>query len=150
MGRDCSQIFQKTHKGGCAMMSGSTSRESGVSCILVVEDNDQLRKTLCEVLAENLSGVAVVAASSCEEAVARIFRSVPDVIITDIHLPGKSGLVLTEKVKAQYPCLPVIIHTQYTLPEYREAAEALGADLFLVKGKIQLNRLCRLIGGFLD
>jgi hypothetical protein len=36
------------------------------------------------------------------------------------------------------------------MPEYRDAADALGADLFLIKGKIHLRQLCRLIGKFLD
>lgn len=132
------------------MMYGSNSRKLGAACILIVEDNDQLRKAICEVLAENLSGISIVEASSCEEAVENILRAVPDIILTDIRLPGENGLVLTEKVKSEYPCIPVIIHTHYNMQEYREAADALGADLFLIKGKIHLQRLSQLVGEFLD
>jgi len=120
------------------------------SSILVVEDNDQLRKSICEVLAENFSGISIVEAASCEEAVKNLVAPAPDIVITDIRLPGDSGLVLTEKIKSRYPRLPVIIHTHYNMPEYRDAASAIGADLFLVKGRIHLHQLCRLIGSFLD
>ena len=132
------------------MMSGSNSRKRCTACILVVEDNDQLRKAICEVLAENFSGISIVETSSCEAAVENILRAAPDIILTDIRLPGANGLVLTEKVKSEYPCIPVIIHTHYNMQEYREAADALGADLFLIKGKTHLQRLCQLLGEFLD
>ena len=73
----------------------------------------------------------------------------PDIILTDICLPGKNGLALAEDVKSKYPHIPVIIHTHYNTPEYREAADAIGVDLFLIKGKVQLERLSQLIGEFL-
>jgi len=135
---------------GFTIMSGSNSHKRGVARVLVVEDNDELRGAICEVLAENLLSISVVAASSCEAALENIRRVPPDVILTDICLPGKNGLVLTEKIKSEFPCIPVIIHTHYNTQEYQEAADALGADLFLIKGKIHLKRLSQLVGEFLD
>ena len=132
------------------MTSGSNSSNRPATCVLVVEDNDQLRKAICEVLSENLPGIWIMEASSCEEAVEKILRETPDIVLTDIRLPGENGLVLTEMVKAEHPCIPVIIHTHYNMREYREAADALGADRFLVKGKIHLERLSQIVGEFLD
>lgn len=117
--------------------------------ILVVEDSDALRRTLCEVLAETLPGISILEARSCEEAAALLLEVVPDLLLTDICLPGKNGLALAEEVKSRYPRLPVIIHTHYNMPEYREAAGDIGVDLFLVKGTVQLDRLSQLIGEFL-
>lgn len=131
------------------MTLGPESQMRGAASILVVEDSDPLRRTLCEVLAETLPGVSILEARSCEEASALLLKAVPNILLTDICLPGKNGLALAQEVKSRYPRLPVIIHTHYNMPEYREAADAIGVDLFLVKGTIHLDRLSHLIGQFL-
>ncbi|WP_373499853.1 response regulator [Desulfococcus sp.] len=131
------------------MMIGPSAPTRGAACILVVEDNDQLRKAICEVLAETLPGIFILEAGCCEDASKFLLESLPDIILTDICLPGKNGLALAEEVKSKHPHIPVVIHTHYNMPEYREAAEAIGVDLFLVKGKVHLDRLSQLIGEFL-
>ena len=58
----------------------------------------------------------------------------PDIIFMDIRLPGETGLELTQKIKRDFPQTNIIIHTNYDLPEYREAASKFGANHFLSKG----------------
>ncbi len=61
-------------------------------------------------------------------------RDPPDLIITDLRLPGINGLQLTKKIKEEFPDIPIAILTGYDLKEYREAAIQSGADRFFVKG----------------
>jgi len=51
----------------------------------------------------------------------------------DIRLPGMNGLQLTQRIKKEYPRIPIAILTGYDFPEYRQAAVQYGADGFLVK-----------------
>jgi DNA-binding NarL/FixJ family response regulator len=54
----------------------------------------------------------------------------------DIGLPGKNGLELTREIKGIHPNLVINIFTSYDVVEYREVAEAYGADRFLLKGAL--------------
>lgn len=60
----------------------------------------------------------------------------PDLILMDIRLPTLSGLELTEKIKADYPDIIIVILTAYDSPEYREAAIRYKADYFFSKDEI--------------
>jgi PAS domain S-box-containing protein len=79
---------------------------------LVVEDNDAVRATLVELLGAN--GYDVVAAIDGEQAV-EIVRSAPafDFLITDMMLPGMSGLDVARDVRARWPACRVLFITGY-------------------------------------
>jgi DNA-binding NarL/FixJ family response regulator len=76
-----------------------------------------------------------------EEALRKFDTLLPDLILTDINLPGENGLELTRKIKAIHPETPIIILTSYDLPEYRQVAYEYGANSFLVKGAFTLGEL---------
>jgi CheY-like chemotaxis protein len=101
--------------------------------ILIVEDNTYFMQFLKETLHARLPSIDILEATSGEEALKRIETFSPDTIFTDLRLPGANGLELTQKIKAQYPDIIVVILTNYDLPEYREAAYQSGADHFLSK-----------------
>jgi PAS domain S-box-containing protein len=82
-------------------------------CILVVEDNDDVRELAESVL--NLSGYAVLAASSGEQALALLDQH-PDVdlLFSDVIMPGgMNGLQLVERALQKRPDLPVLLTTGY-------------------------------------
>ncbi len=60
--------------------------------ILVVDDEEPIRKGLARVIAG--LGHEVEVAESAEEALERAMSFTPDLVITDLHLPGRSGLEL--------------------------------------------------------
>lgn len=66
-------------------------------------------------------------------AIKKLEKHKPDIIFMDVRLPGENGLHLTERIKAAYPGIFVIIITSYDSPEYREAALESGADSFVSK-----------------
>src|SRR4051794_33781123 len=52
--------------------------------------------------------------ASAREAMQALDSSTPQVVVSDIRMPGSSGLELLQKMKEKYPALPVIIMTAYS------------------------------------
>lgn len=77
-------------------------------CVLVVEDELLIRVMLAEQLRDN--GLKVIETCSADEALVVIDTTVPDLIISDVRMPGSmDGMGLLEVVRKTYPVLPVII-----------------------------------------
>jgi len=71
--------------------------------------------------------------SSVQEAEAALEKDSPQVVVSDIRMPGASGLDLLQQLKARYPRLPVIIMTAYSDLESAVAAFQGGAFEYLPK-----------------
>jgi len=59
------------------------------------------------------SGLKAIYAASAEEALAVVEKQAPDVVVTDLRMPGMNGLELVEAIKLRYPFLPVILTTAF-------------------------------------
>lgn len=77
--------------------------------VLLVEDDPHVRLG-CE-QAMQLAGIPVLAAASAEAAEMYLSAEFPGIIVTDMRLPGASGMDLLRKVRGLDPDLPVIIIT---------------------------------------
>ena len=99
--------------------------------VLVVDDEDFIREIICRKLTG--SGFACDAAPSAEDALAKISQNDYDCVLSDIHMPGMSGVDLLRRIKLQNPDLAVILVTG--APDIDAALEAmrLGADDHLSK-----------------
>jgi DNA-binding NtrC family response regulator len=75
--------------------------------VLLVEDSDEVSCITVEYLQE--LGHEVTAVSTAEAAIPKIAESRIDVVMTDMRLPGMSGLELARRLVKQYPTLPVVI-----------------------------------------
>jgi len=117
---------------------------------LIVEDNVSFRQTLLEILANRFLFMSIEEAGDGEEALKKIGRLIPDLIFVDIKLPGENGLHLTQKIKAKYPEVVIIILTSYDFPEYREAAYRYGANHFIVKGSSSNEEILELVESILE
>ena len=71
--------------------------------------------------------------SSAQEALSALGSSAPQVVVSDIRMPGGSGLELLQKIKERHPNLPVIIMTAYSDLESAVAAFQGGAFEYLPK-----------------
>jgi putative two-component system response regulator len=101
--------------------------------ILVVEDDAQVQGVLTEHLV-NL-GYGIVTTASAEEALQRVEETTPDLILTDVHMGGMSGIDLCARLKhdPRFQLTPVIIITGQSDLDARVAGLAAGADDFFAK-----------------
>lgn len=99
--------------------------------ILIVDDENGIRMLIYDILTDN--GYDVCAATCAEEALSKIKETVFDLLITDIKMPGMSGLELLPKVKMICPDIEVIVITGYHEPVQEEYCMAQGAADFIMK-----------------
>ena len=98
--------------------------------ILIVDDDDVIRDTLYELLSEKY---VCQTAETAEKALARLKANQFDVVLTDISMPGLSGLELLGQVLQQYPKTPVIIISGISDQEHAQGLIKLGAFDYLLK-----------------
>ncbi len=111
----------------------SSSLRSGVAMekILIVEDKKSLAQMLKETL--ELEGYEVVIAGDGAEGIKKIKSSKPDLVLTDLKLPKKSGLDVLKASRDENPLTPVIVMTAYGSIETAVNAMKLGAFDFMTK-----------------
>lgn len=100
--------------------------------ILVVDDAPLVRTRLASMLRE-LDGVDVHEAGDVDEAMAH--ASDVDVVVLDVHMPGRSGLDAVPRLRELEPRPMIIVLTNDATPAHRRRALALGADHFLDKSR---------------
>jgi DNA-binding NtrC family response regulator len=98
--------------------------------ILIVDDDDVIRDTLYELLSETYN---CQTAETAEKALARLKAGTFDVVLTDISMPGLSGLELLGQVLQCYPTTPVIIISGISDQEHAQGLIKLGAFAYLLK-----------------
>jgi len=99
--------------------------------VLVVEDDETVADVLREVLHDQ--PFQCVFAASAEEALAKLALEPPDLILTDISLPGKSGLDVMREARALDPEVAVILMTGYASVQTAIDALRQGADDYVTK-----------------
>jgi DNA-binding NtrC family response regulator len=99
--------------------------------ILIVDDESPFRDLYSRTLAE--AGFQTTTAESTEDALARIEADPPDLVVSDVRMPGASGIDLLRIVRTRTPGMPFLLVTAFA--DVREAVEALklGAVDYLAK-----------------
>ena len=101
-----------------------------MAAILVVDDDDVIRDTLCELLSANHS---CQTADTAEQALAHLEAQRFDVVLTDISMPGLSGMELLNRVLELYPRTPVIVISGLSDQEQAQSLLSRGAFDYLLK-----------------
>ena len=94
--------------------SDAKVRAKGAATVLVVEDQDNLRELICEILEDN--GYSVLGARDAHEALSLVEdhpRGI-DLLLTDVVMPGMSGHELVEQLKPRHPAMRVLYMSGYT------------------------------------
>ena len=112
--------------------------------ILIIDDNIKLRRQIKRILVSTLPFLRIAEASDEREAFLEIEKHRPQLVIMDIHLAAENGLTLTKMIKTQYPFIPIAINTSNDTPEYKSAADEVGAEYFLSKKTNTINDLAGL------
>ena len=101
--------------------------------VSIVEDNDQLRKTLAKVLNRADGFTCVSHYPNAEDALKDLPQIKPDVVLMDINLPGMNGVKCVQQLKAADPKIQVMMLTVYEDTENIFAALAAGANGYMLK-----------------
>jgi CheY-like chemotaxis protein len=99
--------------------------------ILIVDDEPDLVVN-CERLLQR-EGHSCLQAHTGPDAIRLIDRERPDLVVTDLRLPGAGGLTVAHHARSRVPPIPVILITAYDSPQARIAAKETGVAGYLAK-----------------
>ena len=108
--------------------------------LLIVDDDDAIRETLAEIGRE--SGFTVAVAASVKDAFIQLERQAPDLVLTDVRLPGGSGMDIFKNVAIS--SAEVVVMTGHGSVDNAVQALRLGATDYLVK-PICMERLAEIL-----
>lgn len=114
-------------------MQNDSIRLDGLSTVIVDDNHDT-----CQVLMHILEsvGATVRMAHSAKDGLSLVESEVPDIVLTDLAMPGESGLVLIDnlrKGKENFGTLPIIVLSACAFERDRDAALEAGASTFIPK-----------------
>jgi CheY-like chemotaxis protein len=116
-----------------------------MSKILLVDDDDLVRLIIAEILTD--AGHTVVEANDGDQVLPMLAREHPDLLITDLMMPGQEGMETIVSLRKTYPMLPIIAISGRA--EYIDIAKVLGANGGLVK-PVMRDPLLAMIGELVD
>ncbi|MGL4231363.1 MAG: response regulator, partial [Casimicrobium sp.] len=83
-----------------------------MSFVWIVDDDRSIRWVLEKAL--DREGIAHRSFETASEVRAAIEHDTPSVLVSDVRMPGESGLSLLKSIKASHPQMPVIVMTAYS------------------------------------
>jgi two-component system chemotaxis response regulator CheY len=115
---------------------------------MIVEDSRSLRRMIRSTLGQD--GYEVLESDDAEQAFAMAQATPPDLVITDIHMPGMDGLSLVRSLRALPPFrfTPILVLTTEWGKEMKQRGLAAGATGWIVK-PFNPEQLRRLVGQLL-
>lgn len=107
--------------------------EEKLKNVLVVDDDPRLLDIMESTLLQDSGGMGVFTASSGTQALDILASEEIVLVVTDINMPGITGLQLLSEIREHYPDIKVIIITGFGTPEIRSSAEKNGCLKFIDK-----------------
>jgi CheY-like chemotaxis protein len=117
--------------------------------VLIVEDQRDVRRMLRSGLETLSPEINVVDVPSAEEAILIMSRQPIDLLITDVFLPGISGLELKDRSEVRNPNIKLVLMTGMTDPKVRRQVANSGADAFFFK-PLQIGEFLDTVRDLLD
>ena len=104
-----------------------------MSNILIVDDSMTMRQMVNFTLSS--AGHTVTEAANTDEALLNAQKQRFDLVISDVNMPGKSGIELVGELRklAAYKFVPIILLTTESQPEMKSKGRAAGATGWIVK-----------------
>ncbi len=118
--------------------------------ILVVDDHPLMRDGLCEIIRKAPDLEICAAVGSPAEVLTLLDKIVPDLLLLDLNMPGRSGLEFIKDVLAPHPGLPILVFSMHDEGIYAERALRAGALGYLMKdagGEKLLGAIRRVLSG---
>lgn len=101
--------------------------------ILIADDHIIVRKGLKQILLEEFSGALIEEVPDAEELIKKVMAEKWDVVLSDLSMPGRSGLDALQQIKTSFPDLPVLILSIHPEEQYALRALRSGAAGYLSK-----------------
>lgn len=101
--------------------------------ILIADDHIVVRKGLRQILAEEFTDAHIEDVPDAEELIKKVIKEKWDVVISDLTMPGKSGLDALLHIKQNHPTLPVLILSIHPEEQYAIRVLKAGASGYLSK-----------------
>ena len=117
--------------------------------VLIVDDDTNFLLSVQEGLKFYLPETDLLAATTGEEALDVLKKNQVDVVITDLKMPGMSGLELLSEISRNYPRTAVIFITAFGTPKVKSEAQRRGAVKYMEK-PIELKSLAEAIKSSLE
>lgn len=109
--------------------------DAGGATVLVVDDQP-VERLMVGRMAERMAGVSPVYAGDGREALEILASRPVAVVLTDLQMPGMSGLELVEAVRSRHPGIPVVLMTAYGSEEVAVRALCAGAASYVPKREL--------------
>jgi DNA-binding NarL/FixJ family response regulator len=99
---------------------------SGVTRILIADDNPTVRRYLRAVLEQQESWQVCAEARTGTEAIHQVVDSRPDLILLDYQMPGVNGVDIAKQMSEMFPKIPILMVTLHFSKQLAEAARQAG------------------------
>lgn len=106
-----------------------------MATVLVVDDSPMDRKIAGEFVVEH--DLTPTYAESGDEALEKLALERPDIVLTDLLMPGIDGLELVKRIRRDYPRVPVVLMTAYGSEDTAAAALKAGASSYVPKSDLK-------------
>jgi two-component system, NarL family, invasion response regulator UvrY len=104
--------------------------------ILIADDHAIVRKGMMQIILEEYPLAQIGEANDAEELISKAIFDEWDIVICDLHMPGRSGLDALKQIKQAAPKLPVLIMSMYPEDQYGVRVIKAGASGYLSKDSI--------------
>jgi DNA-binding NtrC family response regulator len=118
---------------------------SGQACKVLIVDDEVMAKCLADLLGH--AGYSCATCTDGAKAYDAVLAESPDLVLTDLRIPGGSGMDLLKKVRTRRPALPVILLTAFATVDAAVEAMREGAVDFLAKPFLPEELLAKIRGG---
>ena len=118
-----------------------------MSSVLILDDDKSIRWVFEKALAK--AGLPFKTFANTNEAINQFNHDKPSVILSDIRMPGESGLIFLTKVKEKFPHIPIIIMTAYSYLDTAVASFKKGAFEYIAK-PFDIDKVLEVIHKALD
>ena len=101
--------------------------------ILIADDHTVVRKGLRQILLDEFPGAKIEEATDAEGLIKKVMQGKWDIVVSDLSMPGRSGLDALQQIKISNPGLPVLILSIHPEEQYALRALKAGAAGYLSK-----------------
>ncbi len=107
--------------------------QNSIITVAIVDDDANVRDMIQMLIANSADLKFVGAYSSCDDVLERMIDDIPDVVLMDINMPGRSGIECVEALRLEIPDMKILMLTNYSDDERVFESLRAGAVGYLLK-----------------